>query len=324
VDAGRPTEMTTTPCPCPRPEGLSDEAVRTWLRAYSDLTDLPATLLPARSGVATTFHIVEWRRCGASLSHLTRCVLPAGHSDEPGRRGGTAIRHQYGQTRWYAPPAQPLHSEHSWPVPCWVTTAAEAERWRGEGEAAATSAPVCICNPAERCSECSPELRGSTLWAALSANLREMEATPHPPGEGETQPATCAGVCETRGEPPVCPRSCDRNEGHPGPCWCGRSECPSPDMAALTAASPPAPSQAAGWEPPGPKPSLLHRLAARVRSWWSDREGRWRESEAARIKAIRDKEMQASARRKGGEVEAVNRALVTGTLGIGTGGLPID
>jgi hypothetical protein len=225
-----------TPCPCPRPEGLSDEAVREVL-AQTAIRPRPFPVhtfaadrrpfvwprhgdpFPAQLRDLSEdppWHVVEWRRCGAEVLYggWLRCDLRHGHAGDHLGRNATVqwMDNPPGyRSRWLHPPG----SEPAWPVPCWTRTAAEAERWRGEGETAATSAPICICNPGERCSECSPELRGSDIWGALSANLREMEAAAE-----RVRGAACSDFCEGPHEDGGAVPSCSFVAGHRGMCLC--------------------------------------------------------------------------------------------------------
>jgi hypothetical protein len=84
----------------------------------------------------------------------------------------------------------------------------------------------------------------------------------------------------------------------------------------------------ARWTPPPPKPTTLFDAA---RAWLARRHARWLASEAERVAAIRAAEEAAAeraraerARQRAPEMAAVNRALVGGSLGVATGGLPID
>jgi hypothetical protein len=498
-----------TPCPCPRPEGVTDEEVSEVLAqtasrprpfpVHTFAADRRPFVWPRHGDPFPAqlrdlsedppWHVVEWRRCGAEVLYggWLRCDLRHGHAGDHLGRNATVqwMDNPPGyRSRWLHPPG----SEPAWPVPCWTRTAAEAERWRGEGETAATSSPRCICNPGERCSECSTELRGSTLWAALSANLRDMEATPHPPGAGGERdllrelraglittdealdlaghpgppPARldqggslfAAGRSPTNGEPAalgVIPARLDQGDGEgnwsvgqrvicdgygdvleiievdrersrlalrhadgwrsevpmsyatptdlpigarvprcrsgvPGEWRCVGQRGTPHDCSRLRGPwadteddDPPAPSQAAGregreqrraeirerlrarvaergardflaaverltaavdeddsraaeafaawaaalarWTPPPARPATLWDAAV---AWWRSRRASWLASEERRVAEIRERERATAARARAPEVAAVNRALVTGSLGLATGGLPVD
>lgn len=111
-------------CPCPRPPGLTDEDVRGWLVTLAaNGTHLPTELYLGDAA----WHVVAWARCGA-VHNGSRCVWADGHPQmhSEHRRGP----HWRRVTRGFEEDVGPGAREPSWPVPCWVTTAEEAERWR--------------------------------------------------------------------------------------------------------------------------------------------------------------------------------------------------
>lgn len=160
-----------SPCPCPRPPGLTDSEVRSCLDLFRG-----GGVGPLVYSLNGTWHVDEWRRCDAELwtngsgpSGWDRCAL---HLDHYQRRGATehhtgsfAFSDRHERCRFRAEAA----CEPSWPVPCWVTTAEEAERWR----------PVTVADAMEgveaaRRGELGPAAARET--AAADAIQRRMDA----------------------------------------------------------------------------------------------------------------------------------------------------
>jgi hypothetical protein len=414
----------TTSCPgCSRPDGLHDEAVR----AHLERRFYGADLLVG----GARWHVVQWRRCPVviryGVSDGMRCALRDGHL--------SSFRPHAHETDDGVSHCLPLGPNStldarddppSWPVPCWVTTAAEAERWRGEGETAATSAPRCgdLCEGAHEdggavpscsfvaghrgmclCPECADEYNGESGEALREQALAEEEAAraarapgggvrlPRPGGEplvlrtmGEVEDAVREGILRQTGPShyEVLGRELLRSylEGSnpfatPHPPGTGgerdllrelRAGLITPDEALDLAGHPgpdlpPAPSQAAGREgrerrraeirerfrarvaerrarhaiegwsfrgtitlrgptpAPPPPPATLWDAAV---AWLARRHASWLASEERRVAEIRERERATAARARAPEVAAVNRALVTGSLGLATGGLPVD
>lgn len=113
--------QTAPRCPCPRPEGLTDEQIR-------DIC------LPHGPGLqrwaGRDWHVVEWRRCtSVSRSLGSRCELKSDH-----HRVHRITEHNASGTPiypgWTDECGDLVEPEPAFPVPCWVTTAEEAERWR--------------------------------------------------------------------------------------------------------------------------------------------------------------------------------------------------
>lgn len=132
TDVSPPKAASPRLCPCPRPTSAPDHVVREVLAVLRG--DYGASMVYADWAAATcaNWHVVEWRRCGAFWEREGwRCRRQdghAGHHIEGDGRGNEWNGHlSPGSGRIDAPR---LRDEPSWPVPCWVTTATEAEGWR--------------------------------------------------------------------------------------------------------------------------------------------------------------------------------------------------
>jgi hypothetical protein len=116
------------PCPCSRPLGLTDERIRI------DLDIRPPDTITEDDG--QIWHVVAWQRCGA-IKYDARCERRRGHpgvhaaGSRPGDEGVPDIQWSEGGG---GIGATAMARDATWPVPCWVTTAEEAERWRPRPE----------------------------------------------------------------------------------------------------------------------------------------------------------------------------------------------
>jgi hypothetical protein len=175
--------------------GITDETVRQSLAyihprlpaevAFWDGHWARREVLDTAGEVATeAWHVVAWQQCPGVYVHgperggrADRCVLGRNHGPEVLHRSALAGGLD---ARWTdaAGPAQylPRTPGPSWPVPCWVTTAEEAERWRPRVDTDPIwyplSYPVYINGEMHRFS--SPEEAQRAISAHVAAGVNEM------------------------------------------------------------------------------------------------------------------------------------------------------
>ena len=122
---------------CPRPERLSDEAVRLNL-----LTGAARIIHRDRDGRSHVWHVIKWQNCPRCLILGPSCSLrwkhPGDHwaaLDRPGPHDLACYQHLPPIVNGVTWPRESderddFNGHLAWVVPCWVTTQAEAERWK--------------------------------------------------------------------------------------------------------------------------------------------------------------------------------------------------